>query len=111
MALALNVFKTETKVGESTLETVYTAPAGYTGVVLLSQACNTGGATLAIDFIHSRGATNTEILSGFAVQPNDTISMLQGKLTLQPADSIKVRVTGDSPSAMKFTFSILETLN
>jgi hypothetical protein len=41
MALALNVFKTVTSIVSTEVQTeVYTAPVGYTGVVLLAQVAN-----------------------------------------------------------------------
>jgi hypothetical protein len=40
MALPLNVFKTITKVATINPVGIYTAPVGYTGVVLLAQCAN-----------------------------------------------------------------------
>ena len=48
MALALNVFKTITTVGNTNNVGIYTAPVGYTGVVLLAQATNIGGQTQTV---------------------------------------------------------------
>jgi hypothetical protein len=45
MALALNVFKTITKVAATNAVGIYTAPVGYTGVVLLAQTANIGNNT------------------------------------------------------------------
>jgi hypothetical protein len=42
MALALNVFQTITAVVSTSATVVYTAPVGYTGVVLLAQVANIG---------------------------------------------------------------------
>ena len=42
MALALNVFQTVTAVVPASPTVVYTAPVGYTGVVLLAQVANIG---------------------------------------------------------------------
>ena len=54
MALALNVFKTiTTVVGVSTVG-IYTAPVGYTGVVLLAQCTNIGSSSQDITFNHKR---------------------------------------------------------
>ena len=46
MALALNVFQTVTKVAPTNPVGIYTAPVGYTGVVLLAQAANVGALSL-----------------------------------------------------------------
>ena len=40
MALQLNVFKTLTKVAPTSPVGIYTAPVGYTGVLLLAQVAN-----------------------------------------------------------------------
>ena len=40
MALPLNVFKTITNVAPADKVGIYTAPVGYSGVILLSQATN-----------------------------------------------------------------------
>ena len=50
MALALNVFKTITKIASTNPVGIYTAPVGYTGVVLLAQAANVGASTKTISF-------------------------------------------------------------
>ena len=42
MALALNVFQTVTAVVSTSPTIVYSAPVGYTGVVLLAQVANIG---------------------------------------------------------------------
>ena len=55
MALPLNIFKTVTHVLGSTSVGIYTAPVGYSGVVLLrSQVANTGSTTETVTFSHER---------------------------------------------------------
>ena len=54
MALALNVFKTITNIVPTGAVGIYTAPVGYTGVVLLAQAANVGASTKTISFSHER---------------------------------------------------------
>ena len=69
MALALNVFKTVTKVATTNAVGIYTAPVGYTGVVLLAQATNIGNNTQTVSLSHQRTITGiavtTEILKTF----------------------------------------------
>ena len=48
MALALNVFKTITHQGTTGEVGIYTAPVGYSGVVLLAQATNTDSTSPAL---------------------------------------------------------------
>ena len=54
MALALNVFQTVTFVAPTSPVGIYTAPVGYTGVVLLAQAANVGGSTKTVSLSHVR---------------------------------------------------------
>ena len=113
MALPLNVFKTVTKVATTNTVGIYTAPVGYTGVVLLAQCANIVTNTHTISFSHKRTksgiAVTTEIMKDFAIQGNDTVSLLAGKLTLESGDVLQL--SADTNSGIKFIGSILETLN
>ena len=113
MALALNLFRTVTKIAPINPVGVYTAPVGYTGVVLLAQAANIGEVTKTVSFSHQRTVTGiavtTEIVKNFPVAGNDTTSLLSGKLVLETGD-VLILSANDS-SNIKFICSILETLN
>ena len=113
MALALNVFKTVTKVATTNAVGIYTAPVGYTGVVLLAQAANIGNNTQTISFSHQRTtlgiAVTTEILKNFPVSGNDTANLLAGKLVLESGDVLVLSASNGTD--IKFLGSILETLN
>lgn len=112
MALPLNVFKTVTSIASTQTVGIYTAPTGYTGVVLLAQVANTDGNTQTLNFAHRRTrvgiAVTTEIVSQFPIQGNDTVTLLQGKLILQSGDAL---VLSGSSARLKVITSILETLN
>ena len=113
MALALNVFKTITKVAPTSAVGIYTAPIGYTGVVLLAQATNIDSSTYALSFSHQRTisgvAVTTEIVKNFAIPGNDTANLLNGKLVLETGDSLIL--SASNGTNIKFIGSILETLN
>lgn len=109
MALALNAFQTVTAVVSTSESVVYTAPVGYTGVVLLAQAANIGNSSETINLIHRRSVTDTEMLNDFPIESNDTASLLSGKLVLEPGD--KLVLSGSTNTDLKFIASILETLN
>ena len=113
MALALNVFKTVTRVASTNPVGIYTAPVGYTGVVLLAQVSNISSNTHTISFSHRRTtagiAVTTEIVKDFAIPGNDAVSLLAGKLTLESGDVLVL--SGSNGSNLKFIGSILETLN
>ena len=48
MALALNRFKTYTKTLTTSSQTIYTAPTGYTGIILYAHVTNYGSATTTV---------------------------------------------------------------
>jgi hypothetical protein len=109
MALALNVFKTVTAVVGVATTSIYTAPVGYTGVVLLAQVTNIGSTSQDISFTHRRSSTDTEILKQFPISGNDTANLLPGKLVLESGD--RLVLSGSNGTNLKFIASILETLN
>ena len=113
MALALNVFQTITAVVSTSPTTVYTAPVGYTGVVLLAQVANIGGTSQDVSLSHQRSvvgvAVTTEMLKQYPISANDTANILPGKLVLESGDNLVL--SGSNASNLKFIGSILETLN
>jgi hypothetical protein len=113
MALALNVFKTVTKVALTNAVGIYTAPVGYTGVVLLAQVTNIGSETQTVSFSHQRTsagiAVTTEILKDFPISASDSANLLSGKLVLESNDVLVLSASNGTD--IKFLGSILETLN
>ena len=113
MALALNVFKTITHEATTSTVGIYTAPIGYSGVVLLAQAANVDTTAHTISFSHVRTsagiAVTTEILKDFAIPANDSANLLAGKLVVEANDVLIF--SADTNSSVKFIGSILETFN
>jgi hypothetical protein len=113
MALALNVFQTVTTVVSTNPVGIYTAPVGYTGVVLLAQVANIGATSQDVSLSHRRSvsgiAVTTEMLKQYPVESKDTVNLLAGKLVLESGDSLVL--SGSNSSDLKFIGSILETLN
>jgi len=113
MALALNVFKTVTNIVTTNAVGIYTAPIGYTGVVLLAQTANVGNNTQTVSFSHQRTisgiAVTTEILKDFPISTSDTANLLSGKLVLESGDVLVL--SSSSSTDIKFLGSVLETLN
>ena len=107
--LALNRFKTQTvNVGIAT-QTAYTAPAGYTTVVLYVHIVNTVETTSAFTLFHKRSSESTEIIKNRDVPPSDAFSPLDGKLILETNDSITI--SGSEDNKLKMIISLLETAN
>jgi hypothetical protein len=109
MALALNVFQTVTAVVSTSATEIYTAPVGYTGVVLLAQVTNVGSTSEDVTLLHRRSLTDTEMLKEFPIASSDTANLLAGKLVLESGD--KLVLSGSDNTNLKFIASILETLN
>jgi len=113
MALALNVFRTITQVVSTEPVGIYTAPVGYTGVLLLAQASNIGSTSQDISAAHVRvragTAVTTELFKNFPIPGNDSVNLLTGKLVLEQGDILKV--SGSTNTNIKFIVSVLETLN
>ena len=113
MPLPLNVYQTVTSVVGVNTVGIYTAPVGYSGVVLLAQAANIGSASHNVSFSHKRTAAGiavtTEIVKDLPIPANDSTNLLFGKLILETGDSLQIRA--DNASNVKFIASILETLN
>ena len=109
MALALNVFKTVTKIAPTGAVGIYTAPVGYTGVVLLAQAANVGSVTRTVSLSHKRDSETTEIVKTLPIAASDTANLLSGKLVLESGDVLMLSASASSD--VKFLGSVLETLN
>jgi hypothetical protein len=113
MALPLNVFRTVTRIATTNPVEIYTAPTGYSSVVLLAQAANISVDTKTISLSHKRTragiAVTTEIVQNLPLPGNDSISLLYGKLVLESGDSLVL--SANDTTNVKFIGSILETLN
>ena len=106
---AVNAFQTVTQTVSTSEVVVYTAPVGYTGVVLLAQCTNTGTSTHTVTLQFRRDGTDVPLISAIPVPANDTANLLAGKLVLETGDSLVTN--GSDNSDLKFLTSILETSN
>ena len=113
MALPLNVFQTITFVASSDPVGIYTAPVGYSGVILGCQATNVDSTshTVSLDHVRTRTgiAVTTEVVKEMPIQGHDTMNLTAGKLVIEQGDSLKL--ASSAPGHVKFIASILETLN
>ena len=105
--LALNKFQTETLVLTTVEQTMYTAPTGYTSIVLYAHIANYGSADATVTMKHVRSSTETEIIKGANVPVNDAFVPMEGKLVLETNDSIQI--SAGANSTLKCILSILET--
>ena len=109
MALPLNVFKTVNYIAPTSPVGIYTAPTGYSGVVLMAQAANIDSVSHDVTFSHKRSSTTTELVKETPIPANDALSMVTGRLVLESGDSLVL--SASDASNVKVTVSILETLN
>ena len=77
--LALNRFQTETLVVTTADQTVYTAPTGYTAIVLYAHVTNISSSAASFTMSHVRSSTTTEIVKDATVPPSDAFIPLDGK--------------------------------
>ena len=105
--LALNKFQTETLVLTTSNQTMYTAPTGYTSIVMYAHISNYGSADTTVTMSHVRSSTTTEIIKGAYVPVNDAFVPMEGKLVLETNDSIQI--SAGANSTLKCILSILET--
>ena len=109
MALALNRFKTYTKALTTSSATIYTAPTGYTGIILYAHITNYAATATTLTMSHVRSSTTTQIISGAEVPVNDAYIHLDGKLVLETSDYIVAQAGANSK--LKILVSVLETAN
>ena len=105
--LALNRFQTETLVVTTADQTAYTAPTGYTAIVLYAHVTNISSSAASFTMSHIRSSTTTEIVKDATVPPSDAFIPLDGKLVLETSDSIKISASANS--SLKLILSVLET--
>jgi len=111
MALKLNIYRTIPGVTATTATVVYTAPSGYTGVVLYANIANIGTTVRTASVFHRRGATDTAIVENFPIPKNDSTNVVTGKLFLQTGDSLVIQGPATGNTDLEYVVSILETLN
>jgi hypothetical protein len=121
----LNQYKTITGIVSTSNVGIYTTKTGYTSIILYAQVANTGTGIGTVTFYHERdnrlsgggiNTTTTEIINNGLIPSNDSLILLDGKLVLErtalKVDRIRmVGISTTVPNHLKYTISILETLN
>ncbi len=107
--LALNRFQTVTLEVSTSEQTVYTAPTGYTAIVLYAHIANYGSDESTVTMKHIRSSVETEIIKNANVPEADAFVTMSGKLVLETSDSLKIQSSVNS--TLKVIVSILETAN
>jgi phage-related tail fiber protein len=108
MPAALNNFRTVTATVTNTIANVYTAPSGYSSVVLLAQVSNLTGSTITVSGnIYQITGNNVSLVQAAPLPANDAINLVGGRLILQSGDSFAVGANVNAASQL--TLSVLET--
>lgn len=108
MATPINTFRTNTAILTTNNETLYTAPAITSTIILMAQITNVSQFAENVTAYHYDGTSvSTELVKDFPVPPNDAVGVLTGKLILMPGQSFTASASANS--ALKITLSLLET--
>lgn len=107
MPAPLNSFKTITANVTTTGNTVYTAPPGYSSVLLLAQVSNVSQYPMKVSARYVRGSQKTSIISNATLPVGDAINLLTGKMILQTGDGFEIE--GNVSNSSQLILSVLET--
>lgn len=109
--IPLNAFVTKRENLTTANVEIYTAPTGFTSIVLMSQITNVTENAARITAWTRNGATSisTELAKDFDVPGRDATSITVGKLVIPDGDTLILQASANN--VLKATISILETSN
>jgi hypothetical protein len=107
--MALNVFKNVRVNLTSAGANVYTAPSGFSAIILMAQVSNVTGTAASTSMSLIAGAQTTSLVTDFLIPGNDAAGLLTGKLVLEAGQII--RVSASDNSSLQMVISILESQN
>jgi hypothetical protein len=107
--MAINVFKSIThNLTTSTVE-VYTAPEGFSGIILMAQITNVTAVTETVNMSLISNSVETFLAYEYGVPGRDAAGVLTGKLVLESGQTIAV--SSSSNGTLQLVMSILESQN
>ena len=111
MATPLNTFKTVTAVLTTTDQIIYTAPTGFTGIILMAQVTNVDNTNNAdVTFgVTGLDSTYTELVKAYTIPIKDAATVLTGKLVVEQGSTLHAFASANN--RLKMTLSVLESLN
>ena len=108
--MALNVFKNITHNLTELGEVVYTAPAGFSSIVLMVQVTNVSNSVASASLsLIDQDSVETFLAYEFEIPAKDVAGLLTGKLALESGQS--VFISGNNDSSLQLVMSILESQN
>jgi hypothetical protein len=110
MAFGLNIFKTVTSDLATIGAEIYTAPPGYSAIILMAQVSNNTAGTVEVTAaVLNLDSSETRLVDSFSIPGNDAAGLLDGKLVLE--EGYGFTASASSNSALSLTLSILESKN
>jgi len=107
--MALNIFKNVRVNLTSAGSEVYTAPTGFSAIILQAQVSNVTGTPASVSLTLIAGAQSTSLVTDFLIPGNDAAGLLTGKLVLESGQTL--RVSASDNSSLQMVISILESQN
>ena len=109
--MAINIFKNVTANLVTGGAVLYTAPTGYTAIVLSAQLSNitNNPVETSMFLLAVGGSPATSLITNFSVPAYDAAAATTGKLVIQSGQSILASAV--SNSSIQLVLSILETQN
>lgn len=110
MAFGLNIFKTVTTDLTTAGAEIYTAPLGYSAIILMAQVSNNTAGTVDVSAaVLNLDSSETSLVDGFSIPANDAAGLLSGKLVLE--EGYGFTASASANSALTLVLSILESKN
>jgi len=108
--MAINIFKNVTEDLSTVDQTLYTAPVGYSAIILMAQISNTTGSpvTSTVKVVNA-DTSEYSLITDFEIPGNDAAGVLTGKLVLEAGQSLAA--SANTNSALQMVMSILESQN
>lgn len=105
----LNTFLNKINELSLTPQVLYVCPAGFSAIILGTQASNLSASPVTITFTMTKNNVDYVLLKEFEIPPNDAASITTGKLILEEGSNVKASVSAEN--AVNLSLSILESSN
>jgi hypothetical protein len=110
MAFGLNIFRTITADLTTVGAEIYTAPSGYSAILLSAQVSNnTAGVIDVTAAVLNLDSSETRLIDNFSIPGNDAAGLLDGKLVLE--EGYGFTASASANSALTIVISLLESKN
>lgn len=108
-ALPLNVFRVKPFELTTVEQVIYTAPQGYTAIILGAQVTNISDNPATVRITLRKNDIDYIMLKDFEVPVNDAAEGTTGKLVIEQGATLRARASANG--ALNLVLSLLETTN